>query len=115
MSRLIKQLFIALLSFSKSSATKFVSLNNKPCMIRPFLVDVSPVELNYYPFMVSLGKCSGSSNSVDEFCTKICVPSKTKDVNVKLFNLTTRTNEAKTLIKTISCDCKCKFIIQHVI
>ena len=78
MSRLIKQFFIALLSFSKSLATKFVSLNNKPCMIRPFLVDVSPAELNYYPFMVSLGKCSGSSNAVDEFSTKICVQVKQK-------------------------------------
>ena len=78
MSRLIKQFFIALLSFSKSLATKFVSLNNKPCMIRPFLVDVSPAELNYYPFMVSLGKCSGSSNAVHEFSTKICVQVKQK-------------------------------------
>ena len=84
-------------------------------MIRPFLVDISPVELNYHPFKVCLGKCSGSSNAVHEFSTKVCVPSKTKDVNVKVFNMITTTNEAKTLIKPISCDCKCKFITQHVI
>ena len=80
MSRLIKKVFLALLSFSKSLAIKFVSLNNKPCIIRPSLVDVSPAELNYYPFMVSLDKCSGSSNAGDEFSTKICIPSKTKDM-----------------------------------
>ena len=46
MLSLIKQVFIALLSFSKSLATKSVSLNNEPCMIRPFLIDLNPAELN---------------------------------------------------------------------
>ena len=33
----------------------------------------------------------------------------TYDVNVKICNMKTRVNEAKTLVKHISCDCKCKF------
>ena len=37
MASLIKQVFIALLSFSNSLATKCVPLNNEPCMIRRFL------------------------------------------------------------------------------
>ena len=37
------------------------------------------------------------------------VPSKTNDVNVKAFNVITRIIEAKTIVKHISCDCKCKF------
>ena len=36
---------IGLLSFSEFLATKCVSLNNEPCMIRPFLIDLNPVEL----------------------------------------------------------------------
>ena len=59
--------------------------------------------------MISIGKCNGSCNGVDDIPTKIYVPSKTEDVNVKVFNMITRINEAKTLIKHISCDCKCKF------
>ena len=35
--------------------------------------------------------------------------SKTKDVNVKVFNMITNKSGAKTFIKHISCDCKCKF------
>ena len=35
--------------------------------------------------------------------------SKSKDVNVKIFNMKTNRNEAKTLVKQILCDCKCKF------
>ena len=60
MFRLIKRVFIiALLSFSGSLATKCTSLNNEPCVIRPNLIDLNPVELNYYSFIISLDKCSG--------------------------------------------------------
>ena len=38
-----------------------------------------------------------------------CVPSKTKDINVKVLNMITRIDEGKTLLKHISCDSKCKF------
>ena len=34
---------------------------------------------------------------------------KTKDINVKVFNMITNKNEAKTMVKHISCDCKGKF------
>ena len=67
---LIKQVFIVLLSFSNSLAwivkisnkTKNVLLNYEPWMIRSSLIDLSPVELKYYAFMISLNKFSGSHN-----------------------------------------------------
>ena len=34
---------------------------------------------------------------------------KTKDINFKVFNMITNKNEAKTMVKHISCRCKCKF------
>ena len=34
--------------------------------------------------MISLGKCNGSCNAVDDLFTKICVPNKTKDIHVKV-------------------------------
>ena len=73
MFRLIKHLFIALLSLSGSLATKCVSLNNEPCMIRPTIIDLNSVEHNYYSFMVCLDKCSGTSNAADDLSTRICV------------------------------------------
>ena len=62
---------------------------------RPSLIDINHVELKYCPFMIILDKCSGSFNSVKYFCTKICVPNKTKDINVKVFNMIANRNEAK--------------------
>ena len=81
-------------------------------MIMLPLIDLNPVELKYFPFMVSLDKCNGSCNVLSP---KICVPKETKHINVKAFNMITNKNEAKAMTKHISCDCKCKFNSQHVI
>ena len=74
-------------------------------MVRPTLIDLNPVELKYYPFMISLDKCTGSCNV---FSPKICVPKGTKDINVKVFNKIANKNEGKTMTKGISCYCKFK-------
>ena len=96
-------MFIALLSFSRSLATKSVSLNNVTCMIRPNLINLYPLELKYHQFLITLDKCSGSCNCADDLSSKICVPSKKKDVNVEVFKTITNRNEAKTMVKHISC------------
>ena len=84
------------MSFSSSLACKCVFLINEPCMVRPTLIN--PVELNYIPLIISLEKCNAICNAVDDLSTKLCLPSKTKDVHLKVFNLITRINEAKTVI-----------------
>ena len=65
MSSIIKQAFIVLLSFSESLAcnrTKCLFLNDEPCMVRPTLIDMNPVKVKYYPFMISINKCTGNCN-----------------------------------------------------
>ena len=61
-------------------------------MARPTLIDLNPAELKYYPFMISLNKCTGICNV---FSPKTCAPKETKDINVKGFNMITNKNEAK--------------------
>ena len=71
-----------------------MSLNNDPRIISLTLIDLNSIELNYYPFTISIDKCSGSFNVVDDVSTKICVPSETKDANVnKVFSMITRMND----------------------
>ena len=77
-------------------------------MIRPTLINLNPFELNYYTFMINLDKCNGSCNATDDLSAKISVPSKKKDINVKVFNMITKINEAKPLIKHLT-------TVQHVI
>ena len=101
--------FTVLLSFGGSLATKCLSLSNEPCMATPTLIHLNPIELNYYPFIISLDKCNGSCNAINDLSMKISVPSKTKHVNVIVFNMITRRNKAKILVKYYSCYCKWKF------
>ena len=65
MFRLIKQKVIVLLNFCESlvrDRTKCLFLIDEKCMVRPTLIDLNPVELKYYPFMISLDKCARSCN-----------------------------------------------------
>ena len=62
---LIKQVRIALISFSISLTTKCVPLNNESCITEITPIDLNPIELNDYPFMISLYKCFGSRNAVN--------------------------------------------------
>ena len=52
-------------------------------MVSPTLIDLNTIELRYYPFMISLDKCSGSCNVLSP---KICVQMKPKNINDKAFN-----------------------------
>ena len=98
-------MFSLLLSFSSSLATTCLFLNDEPCMVRPTLINLNPVEVKYYLFMISLNKCTGSCNVLS---SKRCVPKETKDINVKAFNVITNKNAAKAMTEHIFCDCKCK-------
>ena len=75
-------------------------------MVRPTFIDLNPIELKYYPLMISLDKCNGNCNALSP---KICVPKQTKDINVKASNMITNKDEAKTMAKHISCNWKFKF------
>ena len=49
----------------------------------------------FYPFSIKTSKCSGSCNNINNPYAKICVPNVIKDLNVKVFNLMSRTNETR--------------------
>ena len=63
------------------------------------LVDLNPVALNYYTFIVSLDKCNESCNVVEDLSTKIYFANEKEEVNVTVFNMLTRINESKALGK----------------
>ena len=49
-----------------------------------------------------------SCNTLNDLFAKVCVPNKTEDVNLNLFNMITEINESKILTKHTSCECNCK-------
>ena len=89
-----------------------MSLNNQKCVSQPN-IKLHPneysQEFHYYPFEVKLDRCVGSCNTLNDLSNKVCVPNKTEDLNLRVFNIITEINESKTLTKHISCECKCQF------
>ena len=49
-------------------------------------------ELHYFPFAVKLDRFVGSCNTINDLFNKVCVPNKTEDLNVHVFNMITRKN-----------------------
>ena len=65
---------------------------------------------HYYPFWVRLGRCVRSCNTLDDLSSKLCVPSKTEDLNLSMFNMITEIiSESQILAKDIQCECNCRF------
>ena len=49
-------------------------------------------ELHYFPFAVKLDRFVGSCNTINDLFNKVCVPNKTEDLNIHVFNMITRKN-----------------------
>ena len=72
---------------------KCISMTNQKCKLRPEIVNVNSDESVFYPFSIKTSKCSGSCNNIDDPFPNMCVPDVIKNINIKLFNLMSRTNE----------------------
>ena len=65
-------------------ALNCISMKNQECKTRTQVINVNSSNLIFYPFGIKITKCSG-----------ICVPDIIKNLNIKLFNLMSRTNETR--------------------
>ena len=68
---------------------------NKEFKIRPENINVNSNESVFYPFSIKTSKCSGSWKKYNDPYVKICVSDVVKDLNVKVFNLISKTNETR--------------------
>ena len=62
----------------------------------------------FFPFSIKIRKCSGSCTSINNPYAKMCVPDVVKNLNVKAFNLMSRTNETRHIKLHETCKCKCR-------
>ena len=53
------------------------------------------MSLCYFAFSIKTSKCIGSCNNINHPYAKICVPDAVKNLNVKVFNLMSKTNETR--------------------
>ena len=85
-----------------------ISITNKECKVRPDIVNVNSNGPVFYPFSIKTSKCSGSCNNINDPYAKMCVTDVLKNLNVKAFNLMSRTNEKKHIKWHETCKCKCR-------
>ena len=83
-------------------------MNNQACKGRPGIINVNSNEPVVQPFSIKTSKCSGSCNNINDLYAKICVPDVVKDLNMKVFNLISRTNETRHIKWHETCKCKCR-------
>ena len=72
-----------------------ISVNNQECKTRPQVINVNGDEPVFFPFSIKTSKCSGSCNNINYPYAKICFPHVVKNLNVKVFDLMSRTNETR--------------------
>ena len=82
------------------------SMNNQECKVRPEIVNPKRDEPVFFPFNFKTSKCSGSCNNINKPYAKLCVPDVVKNLNVKVFNLMSRTNETRHIEWYETCRCK---------
>ena len=95
----IKKIFyigsLCLLSLVSATPLSCISLKNQECKGRPKIADINTNNPIFYPFSITINKVRGNCNNINNPYAKICVPDTVKDLNVRVFNLMSRTNETR--------------------
>ena len=109
--RFVKKVFFIgltiLSSFTNVNSLSCISMSNHACKARPEIVNVNNNNPVFYPFSIRTSNCIGNSNNINDLYAKICVPDVVKKLNVKVFNLTSRTNETRYIEWHETCKCEC--------
>ena len=83
------------INLSTITPLRCISLTNQECKVRLQVVEVNSDEPIFHPFTIKTSKCSGSCNNINDPYAKMSVPDVAKNLNAKVFNLMSRTNEAR--------------------
>ena len=73
------------------------------CKVRPEIVNINSNKPIFYPFSVTINKCSGNCNNINDLYARICVPDTVKNLNVM-----SRTNETRSIKWHETCKCICR-------
>ena len=70
-------------------------MNNQECKVKPQIINLNGDEPAFSPFSIKTSKCSGSCSNINNPYAKLCVSDVVKNLDVKVFNLISRTNETR--------------------
>ena len=112
MCAFIKKIFyVGSLFISNLVMTTFLNcilMKNEECKVRPEIINTNSNNPIFYPFSIKTNKSNGNCNNINNPYAKICIPDIIKNLNLKVFNLMSRTNENKFIEWHESCKCICR-------
>ena len=90
-------LVVAMIHFDLSNVNSLecVSRNNQGCKARTKIMNFNNNKLVFYLFSIKINKCSGSCNNINDPYAKLCVLDVAKNINIKVFNLMSFSNQTK--------------------
>ena len=108
--QLIKKVFFLGLTIISNftNALDCISMKNRECKVRSEIININSNNPMFYPFSVKINKCSDNCNNINDPYAKIYVPDVIKNLNVKVFNLLTKTNQLRHIKWNESCKCICR-------
>ena len=95
-------------NLSSVNSLECISVKNEECKVRPETVNVNSNNPIFYPFSIKVNKCNANCNNINDPYARICVPDSVKNLNVKVFNLMTLTNETRHIKWHETCKCICR-------
>ena len=107
---LIKTVFFLRLTILSNftNALHCISMKNQECKIRPEVISINSNNPIFYPFSVKINRCHGNCNNINDPYARICVSDVIKNVNVKVFNLMSRTSKTRHIKWHETCKCICR-------
>ena len=83
-------------------------MSNQEYRARREIININSNEPSFYPYSILINKCSGSCTNINDSYAKLCVHDVVKSLNVKVFNLKSRTNETRHIEWYETCRSKCR-------
>ena len=91
------------MAFFSYNILNVISLNNQECRAILEIININTKKPLFYPYSIKINRCSGSCNDINDPYAKLCVPDVVEGINVKVFNLISRTNKTSYLGQHETC------------
>ena len=83
-------------------------MKNQECKVRQEIINFNTNNPVFYLFSVKVNTCSGSCNNITDPYVRLCVPNVAKNINLKVFNLMSWSNQTKQIKWHESRKCECR-------
>ena len=90
-----------------ANSLECISMKNQECKVREEVIHVNTNNPVFSIFSVKVNKYSGNCINISDPYVRLCVPDVVKNINLKVFNFVSWSNQTKQIKWHESCKCEC--------